>query len=391
MFRRRVRSALYIDFENVPLPPETIASWLAWLEDGVFDPKGQRRRFIQKRVYWNANAEKHKETFRKHGFATILVGKYSGLKNGADIRMAMDLIETTYRRSEIDEYILLSGDSDFVPVLERLREKAKRTAMVATEHRPHIHTIYNEHADVLIPSRRLVEAAQYRRPPRTLVGRLLAARRIKLANEPTGKDSLPSTSPRRANRTARPAAANVTISGAGPPADPTVHTPIALAEARVVALVTAKPRNYVAQKRVLAELERVPGFKRTGGDSYLGCGSYKALMKELSRRNPMIKVVDQVGGGTGIIHVPKETLPYLPGEPGQFNGHAVTPGENGVLTRSAVDETDAKQVPNGVQPLNGVAGHSAAHAPARANPAGTPTAAPSPPPAPSPMPSGPQT
>ena len=47
MLRRRIRSALYIDFENVPLPPDAIANWLAWLEDGVFDPTGRRRRFLR--------------------------------------------------------------------------------------------------------------------------------------------------------------------------------------------------------------------------------------------------------------------------------------------------------------------------------------------------------
>lgn len=331
MFRRRVRSALYIDFENVPLPPETIASWLAWLEDGVFDPKRQPRRFVQKRVYWNSNAEKHKETFQRHGFATILVGKYSGLKNGADIRMAMDLIETTYRRSEIDEYILLSGDSDFVPVLERLREKSKRTAMVATEHRPHIHTIYNQHADVLIPSRRLVEAAQYQRQPRTWAGRFLAARRFQKAAVRSNIDPTTPAAPQRRGRLPKPAIASVRAPE--PPSRPPelgASMPIALAEARVLALVTAKPRNYVAQKRVLADLERVPGFKRTGTDAYLGFVTYKALMKEMARRNPMIKVVDQVGGGTGVIHVPDDAPSITTAVPVAVNGHALAPSLNGI-------------------------------------------------------------
>jgi hypothetical protein len=174
MLRRRIRSALYIDFENVPLPPDSIANWLAWLEDGVFDSSGRKRRFLQKRVYWNSHAERHRAMFERHGIAPILIGKYSGLKNGADIRMAMDVIETTYTRSEIDEFILLTGDSDFVPVLERLRLKAKLSAIVATEHRPNIHTTYHRRADILIPSRRLTEAAQYRRPKVSLFGGIFA-------------------------------------------------------------------------------------------------------------------------------------------------------------------------------------------------------------------------
>ncbi len=109
MLRWPVKSALYIDFENVPMAPDAIGGWLAWLEDGCFEPLGRRRRFVQKRVYWNSHAERHRKTFEAQGFSVALVGKYSGLKNGADIRMAMDIVEATYARSEIDEYILLDG------------------------------------------------------------------------------------------------------------------------------------------------------------------------------------------------------------------------------------------------------------------------------------------
>ncbi|MGE3916864.1 MAG: NYN domain-containing protein, partial [Hyphomicrobiaceae bacterium] len=138
MLRWRIRSALYIDFENVPLPPDAIANWLAWLEDGAFEASGHRRHFLQKRVYWNSHAERNRELFQRHGFSAVLVGKFAGLKNGADIRMAMDVVETTYTRAEIDEVILLTGDSDFVPELERQNHTAKRSAIVVTEHRPTI-------------------------------------------------------------------------------------------------------------------------------------------------------------------------------------------------------------------------------------------------------------
>ncbi len=293
MLRRRMRSALYIDFENVPLPADAIANWLAWLEDGVFEPAHRQRRFLQKRVYWNSHAERNRDVFVAHGFTPILVGKFAGLKNGADIRMAMDVIEATYTRSEIDEFILLTGDSDFVPVLERLRVKAKRSAIVATEHRPNIHTTYQLNADVLIPSRRLVEAAQYRRPKRTLLDRLLLRR----------APAIPATRPLPAASASKPASAR-----AAPTAErPSNGEPVTFMEAaarRVAKLVTQQPRNYVAQKRVMAELERVPGFKRQGPTAFLGMGSYKALMKELARIETRIKVVEQPGGGMGVVFIP---------------------------------------------------------------------------------------
>ena len=303
MLRWRIRSALYIDFENVPLPPDAIASWLAWLEDGVFDPGNRRRRFLQKRVYWNSHAERSRDIFHKHGFVPILVGKYSGLKNGADIRMAMDVVEATYTRPEIDEFILLTGDSDFVPVLERLRAKSKRSAIVATEHRPNIHTTYQRSADLIIPSRRLTEAAQYVRPRSVLMARL---RLGSIAGASFPKAAKPSVAPSPVVATAsrrtepRGGAAGRAPTTAEPGPVPVLET----AAKTVIRLLMQQPRNYVAQKRVLAELDRVPAFKRQGPTAFLGTGSYKALVKELTRIEPRITVVEQPGGGTGIVFIP---------------------------------------------------------------------------------------
>jgi len=328
MLRRRIRSALYIDFENVPLPPEAIANWLSWLEDGHFDPERRRRRFLQKRVYWNSHAERNRELFRRHGFVAILVGKYSGLKNGADIRMAMDVIETTYTRPEIDEFILLTGDSDFVPVVERLKHKSKRSAIVVTEHRPNIHTTYHRNADLLIPSRRLTEAAQYQRPRPSLLARLIGRKATGVPAPPT--TSRPTTPPSATGRggagrsdTGR-ADAGRGDSGRGDagrkatPSTPERATgdglpAIEAAAQRVAKLLTQQPRNYVSHKRVLAELDRVPGFKRSGPTAYFGTGSYKALMRELARLETSITVVDQPGGGTGVVYIPPqppETSPH---------------------------------------------------------------------------------
>ena len=313
MRRWPFRSAVYIDFENLPLPPEAIANWLAWLEDGVFDASGRRRRFLQKRVYWNSHAERHRELFERHGFVSILIGKFSGLKNGADIRMAMDVVEATYTRSEIDEYLLLTGDSDFVPVLDRLREKSKRSGIVATEHRPNIHTTYHLHADVLISARRLAtEAPQYRRPRLGFLARMLMRREPALPRVPAPagatKVPMPIKGANPLPQTPKPPPMAPAV--ATPTAEP--HPGIEIALARVVDLLSRQPRNYMAQKRVLAELDQVPGFKRQGADAYLGLRDYRALMRELAKRDKRITVVGQPGGGTGVVFMPPAEVPAQP-------------------------------------------------------------------------------
>lgn len=340
MLRWRIRSALYIDFENVPLPPDAIAHWLAWLEDGMFEADGRSRRFLQKRVYWNSHAERNRNLFIKHGFEPILVGKFPGLKNGADIRMAMDVVEATYTRPEIDEYILLTGDSDFVPVMERLREKAKRSATVVTEHRPNIHTTYRMHADVLIPSRRLGEASHYKRPKPSLFARLFRPTR-------PSKSARASSAPAAASRqVAAPHEAKPELT---PSASPKVVAPPATPDGeplhglegalrRVVKLCAQQPRNYVAQKRIMAELDKVQGFRRQGAAPYLGHASYKALMLELSRRDPRLHVIDQPGGGTGVVFIPPgQSISGAKDSPAAANEPTAATAQDGIASLGSAD------------------------------------------------------
>jgi len=56
------------------------------------------------------------------------------LKNSADIRMVMDVRDFLDHRTHFDEFILLSGDADFTPVLHRLRAHARRTIVFANDH-----------------------------------------------------------------------------------------------------------------------------------------------------------------------------------------------------------------------------------------------------------------
>ena len=146
---RRIKSSLFIDFENIPLPPDTIPSWLAWLEDGVFD-EHKRRRFLLKRVYWNASHQKHAAAYEAQGFEVVTCERFHGLANSVDVRMAIDIIEATFASPKIDEFMLITRDTDFVPVLQRLDEKKKKSVFLVNEQQPNIHTTYRQHADILV-------------------------------------------------------------------------------------------------------------------------------------------------------------------------------------------------------------------------------------------------
>ena len=46
-------------------------------------------------------------------------------KNSADIRMVVDALDLCYTKEHIDTFVIISGDSDFSPLVSKLRENAK--------------------------------------------------------------------------------------------------------------------------------------------------------------------------------------------------------------------------------------------------------------------------
>lgn len=56
------------------------------------------------------------------------------LKNSADIRMVMDVRDYLIHDTYFDEFVILSGDADFTPVLHRLRQHARRTVVYANDY-----------------------------------------------------------------------------------------------------------------------------------------------------------------------------------------------------------------------------------------------------------------
>lgn len=157
-------SALFVDYDNVYLSlkrrSEAAAARFAqapthWMEQVVCGrlirretpPRVQRRRLAINRVYGNpvprrAGRENDPNSFifvRHHfiraGFEVIDCPPLTAqLKNGSDIRMAIDVRDLIEHRTRFDEFILLSGDADFTPVLHRLREYDREIVIYANDH-----------------------------------------------------------------------------------------------------------------------------------------------------------------------------------------------------------------------------------------------------------------
>jgi hypothetical protein len=70
--------------------------------------------------------------FQAAGFEVVDCPRITRLKNGADIRMTLDMVDVlASAQARIERFVLMSTDSDFVPLLLRLRAADRRTRLVA--------------------------------------------------------------------------------------------------------------------------------------------------------------------------------------------------------------------------------------------------------------------
>jgi hypothetical protein len=307
-----IRSALLIDYENVAhrTLPDTIPNWVAWLERGEFDADapGRRRRFVTKRIYWNSAAQHLRPTFERFGFSCVLCEKFAGLKNGADIRMAMDIVEFTRDMPSIKEFILLTRDSDFVPVLKMLRQQKRRTAVLVDPRSPTVFTTYRTHADSVIPIKDFLQATSYRKLDRIQ----LLRQATRWVGQQTGRAVLwPIDKTRRIARTIADRRAAVQAAaekaaqqarGAAAEADQ-----LDLAVNYTIRVTSLQPTQGTANKVILRELAKIPGFSTSGTKSYLGKNNYRALMEEIAKRTDKLRLTFP-SGGVSVMYVPKDEV-----------------------------------------------------------------------------------
>ncbi|MFO7777471.1 MAG: NYN domain-containing protein [Nitriliruptoraceae bacterium] len=121
------RLALYVDHENVAIGARDIGY--------RFDPKpllealAERGRLITRRAYadWNLFRDDRRGMVDANvELIEIPQRSDSVRKNAADIQMAVDAMELALTRDFVSTFVIVSGDSDFTPLVSKLRELNKR-------------------------------------------------------------------------------------------------------------------------------------------------------------------------------------------------------------------------------------------------------------------------
>lgn len=123
------RIAVFIDFENLAIGAREDHSGHAFDLKPISHALAERGRVVVRRAYadWTMFEGARRMLAEQH-VEMIEIPQRIGAsrKNAADIKMAVDAIELSFERDYITTFVIITGDSDFTPLVHKLRELNKR-------------------------------------------------------------------------------------------------------------------------------------------------------------------------------------------------------------------------------------------------------------------------
>ncbi len=328
--------AVFCDFENIALGVRD-AKYDKFDIRKVFERLLLKGSIVVKKAYCDWDRYKaFKAPMHEAAFELIEIPhvRQSG-KNSADIRMVVDALDLCYTKEHVDCFVIVSGDSDFSPLVSKLRENDKKVIGVGVKNSTSDLLIAN--CDEFIFYDDLVREQKRRSPAKRAAGKTAARPATKEAGAqaaaPASDAAAPSTAaaPKQASRktTRRRSTGKA---AAGSPAAPATDAPApSLAELygdaaqpevkadappgangesadeerrqRAIDLVVETVEALLAERgdkdvlwgsMVKQTLKRrQPGFN----ESYYGFRSFNALLEEAQARGYIVLTHDDKSGG----------------------------------------------------------------------------------------------
>src|SRR5690349_7556617 len=127
----RLKIAVFIDFDNIEIGVKNTLN--AQFDIGVvLEALKERGDVVSKTAYGDwTRAGDYSRSLTQH--ATKLVQRNltpGGDKNGADINLALDALEMAFTHPHINAYVIVGGDSDFISLVEKLKQYDKQVFIV---------------------------------------------------------------------------------------------------------------------------------------------------------------------------------------------------------------------------------------------------------------------
>jgi uncharacterized protein (TIGR00288 family) len=255
-----INMALFCDFENVALGVRD-AKYAKFDISIVLERLLLKGSIVVKKAYcdWERYKE-FKPDMHEASFELIEIPHVSmSGKNSADIRMVVDALDLCYTKSHVDTFVIISGDSDFSPLVSKLRENNKTVIGVGVKNSSSDLLVAN--CDEFIFYDDLVREKAPRRQPR---------------KKPQGK----------------PAAENGTAPKDG---EDKTEEALDLVMQTVDALVSERGSDDKIWGSMVKQAlkRRKPGFN----ESYYGFSSFSKLLDEAAARNMLQLEHDEKSGG----------------------------------------------------------------------------------------------
>ena len=132
--RDELKLALFIDFENIALGVRE-AKYKTFEIAKVLERLVEKGKIVFKKAYadWDSYAQ-YKRPFHEAAIELVYIPRkaYSG-KNSADIRMVVDAMDLAFTKENIGMFVIASGDSDFSPLVSKLKENGKQVIGVGVK------------------------------------------------------------------------------------------------------------------------------------------------------------------------------------------------------------------------------------------------------------------
>jgi uncharacterized LabA/DUF88 family protein len=253
--------ALFCDFENVALGVRE-AEYARFDIGKVLERLLLKGSIVVKKAYcdWERYKE-FKPTMHGASFELIEIPhvRQSG-KNSADIRMVVDALDLCYTKSHVDTFVIISGDSDFSPLVSKLRENAKTVIGVGVK---------NSSSDLLISN--CDEFIYY----------------DDLVREDEARH--------KAQRKRRGGQAGAAAARPAPPGEDKVQEALELVVETMNALITERGEGEKIWGSMVKQAlkRRKPGFN----ESYYGFRAFSDLLEEAEKRKLVVLERDEKSGG----------------------------------------------------------------------------------------------
>jgi len=295
--------AVFCDFENVAIGIKE-ANYPDFKIRPILERLLLKGSIVVKKAYcdWDRYKE-FKRDMHEAAFELIEIphARQSG-KNSADIRMVVDALDLCYTKTHIDAFVIISGDSDFSPLVSKLKENGKSVIGIGV--RGSASSLLIGNCDEFIFYEDLVQIKAAPKAPAKKPAAPVAPVKETAGGAPKA------ASPTR--RRARPAAAEMTTAAdegrtavkAEPSADEKKGQAIEIVVSTVEQLVAERGgEGSISASLIKNTIKRIrPGFS----ESEYGYSAFGKILDDAQKKGAL--VVERKEGGAVIVSLPPARL-----------------------------------------------------------------------------------